>query len=526
MVKTRGGSTTGNWNERGQTSRTLNRGNNCRWSTHPAPKGENVVGEKKDGESEQVSGDGEAFRPRVKETSCETRYKFARNHSSIEPTVAEVLVGPRKAGVVTTKGGRVKKGVRKQGVHVRCVVNSDEEVVDSPREIQESDDDIVIVYSTASRRRTRGYVTELEKKKMELGLGGDVGGSVEPSEAADLEEMERKAEEKRRTKKGKGKAKKPRGDRTLGGAFKKRKWVVISEPKSSVRGDRFLVDDVVESDEEGDAKALREMSKDKMKINDNRNRINNRRIAKDVEEEHLAREVLSEVTYNNQTYIDILQDAGLLGILSEIGSHWPQLVREFVCNVFEEIVDLASSMFHKNEGITGATLKLRDIIRELTGKALTTWPSKGQLRASSLSLMYAVLHKAAIANFVSTLNNTNVSEAVTGAKLKTIEFPTLICRMLITQHPHVLKKGDGLGEDAKSLTISDKLMKGNHVIDVDFNAADQTEHIPEGEAAEMLIKAYEEEQQRPEAEIQTKKVSVNITRTNPGSEDTCPSNCQ
>ncbi|GAA0158154.1 hypothetical protein LIER_15253 [Lithospermum erythrorhizon] len=118
-----------------------------------------------------------------------------------------------------------------------------------------------------------------------------------------------------------------------------------------------------------------------------------------------------------------------------------------------------------NEGIIGATLKLGDIIGELTGKTLTAWPSKGQLQASSLSLKYAVLHKAAIANLVPTSNNTNVSEELdrilTSAKLKPIGFPSLICSMLITQHPCVLKKEDGLGEDAKSLTISEKLMKGN-----------------------------------------------------------------
>ncbi|GAA0153865.1 hypothetical protein LIER_37755 [Lithospermum erythrorhizon] len=80
--------------------------------------------------------------------------------------------------------------------------------------------------------------------------------------------------------------------------------------------------------------------------------------------------------------------------------------------------------------------------------------------------------------------------------------------MLITQHPTVLKKEDGFGEDAKSLTIIDKLMKGKHVIDVEFNATDQTEVVPEGEALDMLIKAYEEKQQRLETEIQAKKVRV------------------
>ncbi|GAA0166653.1 hypothetical protein LIER_40230 [Lithospermum erythrorhizon] len=107
-----------------------------------------------------------------------------------------------------------------------------------------------------------------------------------------------------------------------------------------------------ESEEENVAKVLKERSKKKLKVNDNRNRINNRRIAKDVDdvptegvefcsEEHKARwklvcvmnilpeRILFDVTYNNQTYINILQDVGLLGTLSEIGPYWPQMVREY-----------------------------------------------------------------------------------------------------------------------------------------------------------------------------------------------------
>ncbi|GAA0151660.1 hypothetical protein LIER_10336 [Lithospermum erythrorhizon] len=464
---------------------------------------ENEVGEKEDGEFGRMSREGEAVIPSIKDTSCETRYKSARTHSFIEPTISEVLAGLKKTGVMTEKGVRLKRRLRKQ-----------------------------------------------RKKKTALGLGGeDVDNSMEPSEAVGLEEMERKAEEKKRIKKGKGKAKRPSEVHASGFASKKRRGVVISDPKSPVRRDR--------------------------------NKINNRRITKDVKEvpidgvdscskEHevvwkyvcarniLPERYLSEVTYNNQTNIDILQDAGLLSIMSNIEPHWPQLIREFMCNVSEKIADSASSMFHKvklrghvfkfshslinkhygvhDEGITGATLKLGDIVGELIRKAFTAWPSKGQLQASSLSLKYAVLHKVSIANLVPISNNTNVSEAVgrvlyvmgsdqhlnigkvifeqivdhsrTGAKLKPIGFPSLICSMLITRYPHVLKKGDGLGEDVKSLTISDKLMKRKDVIDVEFNVANQTEPIPKGEAAEMLIKAYKEEQLRLEAEIQAKKVRL------------------
>ncbi|GAA0148644.1 hypothetical protein LIER_08030 [Lithospermum erythrorhizon] len=145
-------------------------------------------------------------------------------------------------------------------------------------------------------------------------------------------------------------------------------------------------------------------------------------------------------------------------------------------------------------------LKLADITKTLTGRALSAWPTKGQLQASVLSLRYVLMHKVAIANLVPTSNNTNVSEAVgrmmyvmgfeqeldfgrvifdqimdhcrTGAKLKPIGFSSLICSTLIDQHPEVLKAEDGPGEDAKLLTITDKLMNGKHIVNVQIKGTE------------------------------------------------------
>ncbi|GAA0184406.1 hypothetical protein LIER_31694 [Lithospermum erythrorhizon] len=94
------------------------------------------------------------------------------------------------------------------------------------------------------------------------------------------------------------------------------------------------------------------------------------------------------------------------------------------------------------------------------------------------------------------------------AKQKPTSFPSLICSLIINQHSNVLKVEDGLGKDAKSLTISDKLMYEKHVVNVPLNATNKTEVVPEGEAVTMLIKAYEEEKKMLEAEIQVNKVRV------------------
>ncbi|GAA0171618.1 hypothetical protein LIER_25606 [Lithospermum erythrorhizon] len=127
----------------------------------------------------------------------------------------------------------------------------------------------------------------------------------------------------------------------------------------------------------------------------------------------LPERYLSEATVKNQTYMDILEESGMLAIAGDIGPHWPSIVREFICSLSEDITDPSSPMFHKvklkrqvfefspirinmhyergNEGITGSTVKLSDIIKTLIGNALSAWPTKGQLQASSLSLRVAEL---------------------------------------------------------------------------------------------------------------------------------------
>ncbi|GAA0169707.1 hypothetical protein LIER_24127 [Lithospermum erythrorhizon] len=120
-------------------------------------------------------------------------------------------------------------------------------------------------------------------------------------------------------------------------------------------------------------------------------------------------------------------------------------------------------------------------------------------------MRYVVMHKVAIANLVPTSNNINVSEAMgrvlyvvgsnkeldfgrvifdqivdhskTGAKLNPIGFPILICSILIPQHPEI---------------------KGT----------EQSKVVPEEETAALLIKAYGEDQQRLEDEIQLKNGRV------------------
>ncbi|GAA0142847.1 hypothetical protein LIER_35644 [Lithospermum erythrorhizon] len=191
----------------------------------------------------------------------------------------------------------------------------------------------------------------------------------------------------------------------------------------------------------------------------------------------------------NKTYIVIIEESGMLAITGDIGPHWPSIVRQFICNLSEDIANPSSPMLHKvklrrlmfnfshmlinryygrqNEGISRSSLKVDDIIKTLTEGALTEWPPKGQLQASVLSLrILYVMGSQQDLDFGRVIFDQIVDHSRTGAKMKPIEFPSLICSILIHQHPEVLKAGDGLGEDAKPLTITYKLMAGKHVVDV------------------------------------------------------------
>ncbi|GAA0173046.1 hypothetical protein LIER_26745 [Lithospermum erythrorhizon] len=89
-----------------------------------------------------------------------------------------------------------------------------------------------------------------------------------------------------------------------------------------------------------------------------------------------------------------------------------------------------------------------------------------------------------------------------------IGFPSMICSLLIAQHPEILKAEDGPGEDAKTITITDKLNSGKRVVDVDMKGVEKSMARPEGEVAAVLIKAYEDEKKTLETDIQQKKLRV------------------
>ncbi|XP_058741392.1 uncharacterized protein LOC131613763 [Vicia villosa] len=127
---------------------------------------------------------------------------------------------------------------------------------------------------------------------------------------------------------------------------------------------------------------------------------------------------------------------------------------------------------------------LSDVI---TSGKVKKWPIKSKLSASSLNVMYALLHKIGAANWVPTNHTSTIAVGlgrfiyVVGTKTKfdygtyifdqtmrhvgtsatklPIAFPSLICGIILKQHPGILKSKDSVCKRESALSFHYKLLQ-------------------------------------------------------------------
>ncbi|GAA0163473.1 hypothetical protein LIER_43647 [Lithospermum erythrorhizon] len=337
-----------------------------------------------------------------------------------------------KTQVSPTKG---KKSVFCKDMHKNCILEDvdavgqsvSQPVVDSVKSVKES------IVGEASANPS---VTDP--------MNAQKGGMNESDDEVIIEKV-RKEEQKE----------KKRGFRKMESKEKKRK-------KKDDKSDEVRMveseDEAPDSEREDIIKILKKRRElGKLKINDTRTRVNNKRIPKNVapvstdgialnskDEEarwkfiynrRLAPErVLSDVTKRNKTIMKIINEAGMESVVNNVGPHWPKLVREFICNLPRDVDDPESDNYHKvtlrnlvfnfspdlinqaygrtNVGDTGDKMLLSDIVSTLTAGAVTIWPPRTQLPSSKLSAKYVVLHKVVVTCLVPTTHTTGISEAL------------------------------------------------------------------------------------------------------------------
>ncbi|GAA0141465.1 hypothetical protein LIER_02602 [Lithospermum erythrorhizon] len=261
----------------------------------------------------------------------------------------------------------------------------------------------------------------------------DVTPSVTDTDA-DVETHEEDGQEKKKSKKRKHKRGDDKGEAS---EFEKKpskeeratKKVRRAERKAKKAAEKIVEeqDDVQEITEEqvpvnGRPTASdREKPMGKLKINENRSRVGNKRIPKNIvvvstenvvlnSEENEAKwkfvssrriideRLLSENTKKNVDIMSILEGAGFMPTVKTVGPYYPQLVREFIFNMTEDIDDPMNPNFQKeifrnftfdfspslinryfaraNSGDTGYNLQLSEIVNVLTGGVVNTWPDK------------------------------------------------------------------------------------------------------------------------------------------------------
>ncbi|GAA0176116.1 hypothetical protein LIER_29168 [Lithospermum erythrorhizon] len=187
----------------------------------------------------------------------------------------------------------------------------------------------------------------------------------------------------------------------------------------------------------------RRKAKGKLKINENRSRVRNKRVPKNVvvstenvamnskEEEAkwkfvasrriFAERMMSENTKKNPDIMSILEDAGVMPTVEIVSPYYPKLIREFICNMTEDIDDPESPNFKS----TGASFNLGQFIFDKT-----------------------------------------IQHAQSYAGLNPIAYPSMLCSIMKAQHSDIIVADDEEAPSPGYITISPKLLQGTHVADI------------------------------------------------------------
>ncbi|KAL5159291.1 hypothetical protein HKD37_15G043643 [Glycine soja] len=214
--------------------------------------------------------------------------------------------------------------------------------------------------------------------------------------------------------------------------------------------------------------------------------------------------------------MDLIKAAGLLKTVSKLGDCYEGLVREFIVNIPSDISNRKSDEYQRvfvrgkcvkfspavinkylgrpTDGVIDIAVSEHQIAKEITAKQVQHWPKKGKLSAGKLSVKYAILHRIGAANWVPTNHTSTVATGLgkflyaVGTKSKfnfgnyifdqtvkhsesfavklPIAFPTILCGIMLSQHPNMLNYTDSVMKRESPLSLHYKLFEGTHVPDI------------------------------------------------------------
>ncbi|XP_045796316.1 uncharacterized protein LOC123890702 [Trifolium pratense] len=225
---------------------------------------------------------------------------------------------------------------------------------------------------------------------------------------------------------------------------------------------------------------------------------------------------LNEEFLKCEDIMNLIEQAGLMKTVSELGKCYEKLTREFLVNIPSDCDDPLSPEYLKvyvrgkcvdfspvviNEYLGRSTApaaeletSMNEICRTITGDKVKAWPRAGKLSAAKLTTKYALLNKIGAANWVPTTHSNSVATGLakliyaigtgtvfdygthifnatilhgssTAVKMS-IAFPTLICGIILSQHPDICTNSDVPVSRPSALTMDFRLLEGKHAADI------------------------------------------------------------
>ncbi|XP_050918907.1 uncharacterized protein LOC127136390 [Lathyrus oleraceus] len=212
----------------------------------------------------------------------------------------------------------------------------------------------------------------------------------------------------------------------------------------------------------------------------------------------------------------LIEIVRLMNIVTHFGTCYKNLVKEFVVTIPDGCDDKKSvdygKVYVKGNVVTFSPIVINkflgrtdepqaesevtddQVCKEIMAKQVRHWPNKGKLSVGMLSVKYAILHRIGTANWVPTNHTSTISTGVgkfiyvigtkkvfdfgkyifeqvlkqafsTTVKMP-IYFPSLICGIILNQHPGILFPIDSVKKKDSPLSLHYKLFAGTYIPDI------------------------------------------------------------
>ncbi|KAK2454105.1 hypothetical protein QL285_001700 [Trifolium repens] len=227
---------------------------------------------------------------------------------------------------------------------------------------------------------------------------------------------------------------------------------------------------------------------------------------------------LSAEALEQKEIIALIEKAGLMKTVTGIGECYEKLVKEFLVNIPEDCDNPLSKEHHKvyvrgkcvhfspaiinkflgnkEDGYAELEVTNNQVCKTITANQVKVWPMKGKVPSVMLSVKYAILNRIGTANWVPTTHTSDIAtglarfiysvgtstefnygahifdETVQHAKSWAIRmpiaFPSLICSIILAQHPAILTADDEVSKRESPLDFHPRLFEGTHAADIEI----------------------------------------------------------